>query len=314
MHETERPRHMTEQSTGRPRQDAARPRWEESQAGSATAGPSHRRRTGGLFLNGATIMTTPTDRHVASARVAGFDGVEVRAERLLDAPDEVAATAAIVQPGEVWSLNGVRIGLLPDGRLEREQLEADLQPRLEICRALGAAYLLAVPPRVPGLEAPAALPALRDGLALARDRAARDNIGIAFEFLGFFDCPIRTPDDAAEAVMDLDGVDLVLDSCHWHASGAGSLERYPVERLAMVHLNDAPAKEPSRIEDADRLLPGSGVIALDSLIRQLTARGYRGPWSLETFNPTYWQADPREVARRGRAALDALGLTRQAAD
>jgi 2-keto-myo-inositol isomerase len=263
-------------------------------------------RASGAFLNGATIMTTPTDRHIAVAREAGFDGVEVRAERLLGAADELATAAKLVRPREVWSLNGIRVGLRDDGRLEREQLEADLEPRLEICRAVGAGYLLAVPPRVPGLDARSAIPAVREGLALARDRAARNNIRIAFEFLGFFDCPIRTPDDAADAVQDLDGVDLVLDSCHWHASGGGSLERYPVDRLAMVHLNDAPAKEPSRIEDADRVLPGEGVIALDSLTGELVQRGYRGPWSLETFNPTYWDSDPLEIARRGRAALEAL--------
>jgi 2-keto-myo-inositol isomerase len=260
----------------------------------------------GVYLNGATIMTTPTDSHVGIAREADFDGVEVRAERLLGAPDELQAAQRVVRPGEVWSLNGVRVGLRDDGALEREQLEADLAPRLEICRALGATYLLAVPPRIGAVSTRAALPAVREGLAFARDRAAREGVRIAFEFLGFFDCPIRTPDDAADAVDGVEGVDLVLDSCHWHASGGGSLERYPVERLAMVHLNDAPAKEPSRIEDADRVLPGEGVIALPALVAELGARGYRGPWSLETFNPAYWDGDPLEIARRGRAALEAV--------
>jgi 2-keto-myo-inositol isomerase len=269
-----------------------------------------------LYLNGATIMTTATDRHVRVAREAGFDGVEVRAERLVDASmpdqrgstphDELRAAREVLRADEVWSLNGVRIGLRPDAALEREQLKADLEPRLEVCRALGAAYLLAVPPRVPNVSARAALPAIRDGLSLARDRAARDGVRIAFEFLGFFDCPIRTPDAAADAVDSVDGVELVLDSCHWHASGSASLEAYPVERLAMVHLNDAPAKQPARIEDADRVLPGDGVIALPRLVVELRARGFGGPWSLETFNPAYWEADPLEIARRGRAALERL--------
>jgi 2-keto-myo-inositol isomerase len=263
-----------------------------------------------VYLNGATIMTTPTERHIEIAREAGFDGVELRAERLLDAPGEVRAARALVRPGEVWSLNGVRIGLSPDGRLEREQLEADLEPRLEICRAVAALYLLVVPPRVPGLRPDDAMPAARDGLAIARDRAARDGVRIAFEFLGFHDCPIQTADSAAEAVAGLDGVDLVLDSCHWHASGSGPLDRYPVDRLAMVHVNDAPRKEPSRIEDADRLLPGEGVIALEQLVTSLRSRGYNGPWSLETFNPAYWEADALEISRKGRGALEALLLQR----
>jgi sugar phosphate isomerase/epimerase len=72
-----------------------------------------------------------------------------------------------------------------------------------------------------------------------------------------------------------------------------------VDRLALVHLNDAPEKPPREIEDADRLLPGEGVIRLADLKGELTARGFDGPWSLETFNPTYWKEDAAAVARRG---------------
>lgn len=260
----------------------------------------------GVHLNGATIMTTPTDRHVRIAREAGYAGVEVRTERLLDAPHEVNATAALVGPGEVWSLNGVRLGLRPDGRLDRTTLEEDLAPRLEICRALGAAYLLVVPPRAPGVRSDAALGPMREGLALVQDRAGAAGVRVAFEFLGFADCPIGTPDLAAEVVAGVPGADLVLDSCHWHASGSPSLDGFPVERLAMVHLNDAPDKPPRAVEDADRLLPGQGVIRLTALVAAVRDRGYAGPWSLETFNPRYWESDPLDVARQGKAALDTI--------
>ena len=251
-------------------------------------------------------MTTPTDRQIEIAREAGYDGVEVRAERLLADPVEVSRASRLVRPGEVWSLNGIRIGLAADGSLEEEALEQELAPRLAVCREVGAAYLLAVPPRIAGIDRAAAVGGIRRGLELLRDRLAPGGIGVAFEFLGFFDCPIGTPERAGEVVAGVDGVDLVLDSCHWHASGAGSLDAFPVERLAMVHLNDAPAREPARIEDGDRLLPGEGVIRLEALLRDLADRGYDGPFSLETFNPHHWAADPLEVARRGRAALDPL--------
>ena len=256
-----------------------------------------------LYLNGATIMTTPTARQVQVARASGFDGVEVRAERLLGADAELRAAAAVVRPGEVWSLNGLQLQLREDGALDRERLETELPPRLEICRALAAAYLLVVPPRRAGADRSKAVAAMRAGLATARDAAASIGAGIAFEFLGFADCPIDTPALAAAVVTGVPGVDLVLDSCHWHASGAGPLAAFPVDRLAMVHLNDAPAKPPREIEDADRLLPGQGVIALRTLVDALQARGYAGPWSLETFNPTYWSADASRVASEGHRLL-----------
>jgi 2-keto-myo-inositol isomerase len=260
----------------------------------------------GIHLNGATIMSTSTDRHITIAREAGYAGVEVRSERLLGAPDEVRAAASLVAPGEVWSLNGVRLGLRSDGSLDRETLDADLELRLGICRLLGAAYLLVVPPRAPGVMSRAAIGPMRDGLSQARDRASAAGVQVAFEFLGFADCPIGSPDLAAEVVAGVPGADLVLDSCHWHASGSHSLDAFPVELLAMVHLNDAPDKPPRLIEDADRLVPGRGVIRLADLIGQLRARGYEGPWSLETFNPAYWAADPLTIAREGKAALDTL--------
>jgi sugar phosphate isomerase/epimerase len=263
----------------------------------------------GVHLNGATIMTTPTDRHLRIARETGYDGVEVRAERLLASPDEVAASANIVRPAEVWSLNGIQLQLTPEGVLDRGRLAAEMAPRLEICRRLTAAYLLVVPPRAAGADRERAIGAMRDGLAILRDAAASDGIGIAFEFLGFADCPIDTPQLAGRVVADLPGVELVLDSCHWHASGAGSLDAFPIDRLAMVHLNDAPAIPPRDIEDADRLLPGRGVIRLTELVGTLRAAGYRGPWSLETFNPDYWAAPPEEIAAQGRATIAALLAT-----
>jgi hypothetical protein len=44
-------------------------------------------------------MTTPTDTHIRIARDAGYVGVEVRAERLLNpaASDELHAAAALVR-------------------------------------------------------------------------------------------------------------------------------------------------------------------------------------------------------------------------
>ncbi len=259
-----------------------------------------------IYLNGATLMTTPTPRVVEIARETGYAGIEARAERLLYDVAEVRAAAEIVRPGEVLTLNGVALTLRHDGRMDRRLIEEDLRPRLQICKDLGSPYLLSIPPRAPGLETRRAIPATRDALELARERADRLGIRIAFEFLGFGDCPINTPAIAAETVDGIEGVELVLDSCHWHASGSQPLASYPVDRLALVHLNDAPDKPPREIEDEDRLLPGEGVIKLTTLLGDLQARKYAGPWSLETFNPTYWREDPEAVARRGKAAIDAL--------
>jgi 2-keto-myo-inositol isomerase len=258
------------------------------------------------YLNGATVMTTPTQRSLEIARETGYAGIEARTERLLEDASEVRATASIVRPGDVLTLNGVALTVRGDGRMDRRLIEDDLKPRLQICKDLGARYLLAIPPRATGLETRRAIPGTRDALELARDRADRMGILIAFEFLGFADCPINSPAIATETVDGIDGIDLVLDSCHWHASGGQPLDGYPIDRLALVHLNDAPAKPPREIEDADRVLPGDGVINLKGLIDELRTGKYTGPWSLETFNPSYWAEDAAAVARRGFDKLTGL--------
>jgi 2-keto-myo-inositol isomerase len=266
--------------------------------------------TSAIYLNGATLMTTSTPRVMQIARENGFAGIEARAERLLKDAAEVRAAEAIALPGDVLTLNGVALTVRADGRMDRRLIEDDLKPRLQICQDLDSPYLLAIPPRAPGLDTRRAIPATRDALELARDRADKIGVRIAFEFLGFGDCPINTPDIATETVDGIDAIDLVLDSCHWHASGSRPLIAFPVDRLALVHLNDAPAKPPRLIEDEDRVLPGEGVIQLKTLVAALKARGFTGPWSLETFNPRYWNEDAEEVARRGYTAITALlGLT-----
>ena len=259
--------------------------------------------TAAVYLNGATLMTTPTQRVLEIARDTGYAGIEARAERLLSDSAEVRATAEVARPGDVLTLNGVALTVRADGRMDRQRLETDLGPRLRICGEVGSPYLLAIPPRAPGLATRRAIPGTRDALRLARDRADAVGIRIAFEFLGDGDCPINTPAIAAETVEGIDAIDLVLDSCHWHASGSQPLDSFPVDRLVLVHLNDAPDKPPREIEDADRLLPGEGVIRLKDLVRDLAARGYGGPWSLETFNPSYWKEDPPVVARNGLIAV-----------
>src|SRR5258706_15973359 len=177
---------------------------------------------GGVHLNGATIMTTPTDRHLQIARETGYDGVEVRAERLLADAAEVAIAADIVRPSEVWSLNGIQLQLTPEGGLDHRRLATEMEPRLDICRRLGAAYLLVVPPRAAGAERERAIEAMRDGLTILRDAAARDGIGVAFEFLGFADCPIDTPQLAGPGGAGLPGRDVAPRSRPSHPSGTSA--------------------------------------------------------------------------------------------
>lgn len=258
-----------------------------------------------LYLNTSTTMTTPSAQALQAALDAGFRGIEIRMERLLPHPEEAQATADL--GGEVLSVNGLQVQIGAGGQTDQPRLEQELAERLDFCVQLHSPYLLIVPPLTEGLSTEAALPAMQSALKFCKAQAAARGVKVAFEFLGFPTCPFNTLDSAERAVEGLD-IELVIDSCHWYASGAPDLSAAVARNLAIVHLNDVPEKDPSTIQDADRLLPGEGVLPLTRFVTQLRTLGYTGPWSVETFNPAYWDRDPAEVARQAYAAgLGALG-------
>jgi sugar phosphate isomerase/epimerase len=79
--------------------------------------------------------------------------------------------------------------------------------------------------------------------------------------------------------------------------------------VAGFHLNDVPAQPPrATLADKDRIYPGEGIAPLAQLFRDLRDIGYRGPLSIELFNPVYYQQDPTLVART------ALRKTREVMD
>ena len=79
------------------------------------------------------------------------------------------------------------------------------------------------------------------------------------------------------------------------------------DRLAVFHINDLPARPDPRVQaDSDRVMPGDGIADLPRVIRNLRAIGYRGPLSLELFNPGLWARNPAEVLKVGIERLRAL--------
>jgi 2-keto-myo-inositol isomerase len=79
-----------------------------------------------------------------------------------------------------------------------------------------------------------------------------------------------------------------------------SLGMIEASRMHCFHINDYPADPPREtIGDKDRVFPGDGVCPLPKIIRQLVDHGFRGTFSLELFNPGYWERDAVQVATEG---------------
>ena len=79
-----------------------------------------------------------------------------------------------------------------------------------------------------------------------------------------------------------------------------SLAMIEASRMHCFHMNDYPDDPPiNEIADKHRVFPGDGVCPLEKLIKQLVDHGFRGAFSLELFNPEYWERDAMEVAKEG---------------
>lgn len=92
------------------------------------------------------------------------------------------------------------------------------------------------------------------------------------------------------------------DIYHIHKGGSDfeGLKLLAGTAIHVFHINDYPAEPPREtIKDADRVYPGDGVAPLVPVIKALYATGFRGFFSLELFNPTYYQQDAALVARTG---------------
>ncbi len=97
----------------------------------------------------------------------------------------------------------------------------------------------------------------------------------------------------------------------WHFWGGTSkfedLDLLRDGELAHLHFEDVPAEPVRELQQqANRVYPGEGIAPLRRIVEVLKKKKYSGPASLEMFNPAIQGADPYEVAKRARAAIEPL--------
>jgi sugar phosphate isomerase/epimerase len=191
--------------------------------------------------------------------------------------------------------------------------------QMEQAAAVGAPRIVATPSIVIG----AATCDFDLDLAAARYRellemGADFDVWPMMEFLGFVRSVYLLEQAVAIAELaDHPEATVVLDPFHLWRGGSGfnRLGGLTAQQIGICHFNDAPADHPPRFQqgDEDRVYPGDGVLPLVDMVRTLHGLGYRGPLSLELFNPSYWALPPEENLRRGldatRAVLAAAGLS-----
>ncbi|OKH67989.1 4-hydroxyphenylpyruvate dioxygenase [Mycobacterium sp. SWH-M3] len=140
-----------------------------------------------------------------------------------------------------------------------------------------------------------------DQLRCIGDLAAGYDIRIAYEALAWG----RYVDDYRRAwriveLADHPNVGVCLDSFHVLSRGhdPAAVEQIDGDKIFYLQLADAPALSMDVLSWSrhHRLFPGEGAFDLTGFVRHTLAAGYTGPLSLEVFNDTFRQTDPRRTA------------------
>ncbi|MDY7039888.1 MAG: sugar phosphate isomerase/epimerase [Chloroflexota bacterium] len=262
-----------------------------------------------LGFNGATTMKATLPQDIVTASGAGFKALEIWAAKM----DEYLAEHGVAELRALFAEHGVQPASINSIEFitfrppeEYKQIKARCRELCELAQSLGCDKIVVVPSPTP--EGGATETEIRDeSVRVLRELAAiteRYGVHLAFEFLGFPWCSVRTLGQCYDIVKETNrpNVGLVIDTCHFYAGGSDlrDIERVHTPKLLILHINDVEDRPPETIEDAHRLLPGEGGIPLDDILVRLSHIGYDGLCSIELFRPEYWERDPAELARAAR--------------
>ena len=268
-----------------------------------------------LGFHGATTMPCNLETDVAVSAQAGYKALEIWAAKV----DKYLSTHSLAELKSLFvdkhiaplTLNSIEFIAFRGG--EYGQIQSRCHALSKIAQAIGCPTVVVVPSPTPDRNA-AWADVVAEYVKVLRDLsgiAAGYGVKLAFEFLGFGWCTVRTPRAAFEIIQrtDRDNVGMTVDAAHFYGGGGlmSELDQLDPKRIYAFHLDDLEDTPKEAITDGTRLLPGLGVVPLDEICARLKRIGYDGPCSIELFRPEYWKWPPQEVAVKAReAALKVL--------
>jgi 2-keto-myo-inositol isomerase len=268
-----------------------------------------------LSLNGATTMKADLATDVGAAAAAGFDYHEMWAAKLRRflQQNSTADLKRLFDESGVrpLSINSIEHITFRD-RAAYEDIKNQCRELSEIANAIECPYVVVVPGKLPRESisvdeiAEHSVIVLNELCAIA----AVFDVSIAFEFLGETDCSVRTLRLAHDIVRRAGATNLglVIDSFHYYTGGSTieMIDALDPSRLFIFHIDDAEDLPREQLTDAQRLLPGLGILPLKEMLAAFRRIGYDANVSVEIFRPEYWERDPFELARDAKAAVESV--------
>ena len=198
---------------------------------------------------------------------------------------------------------------LPEPGAQRAQAVDDLKWKVELAKAIGADRLV-MPSAGPDTYTEDDYKRGVDNIREVGEIARPFGITLMLEHARSSKFVACLP-TALKLVREADhpNIRVMLDTYHFWG-GPSKFEDLALLRngeLHHLHFEDVPADPPREVQgQPHRALPGDGIAPLRRIVEALKKKGYAGPASFETFNPTLQKTDPYEVARRVRAAIEPL--------
>jgi len=257
-------------------------------------------------LNQATVIQCGTETFLKASHEAGFRCVELRSQKL----DEYLLHRSHSQLRRlvrdlgmrIATLNGLEFfSLVPEDNYPFMLKRAEYQ--LVLCHSLEISDLVLVPSMNPdGIVTGAVIDKTVRTVGLVSKMAKKMGVRVDLEIVGNPSFSLRKIDEALivlERLQD-ENVFLALDNlCLYEGENeTDEVRKIPVEKIAIVHANDARKKSVRDYTLQERLFPGDGDLELKTFYGILKEKEYRGPVSVEIFNEEIWAKDPKEAAQR----------------
>lgn len=261
-------------------------------------------------LNTSTIrgQGLTIDRQIDTAAKAGYDGIEPwigDIQKFLESGGTLSDLQKQISDAglTVDSAIGFARWIVDDEAVRTKALE-QAKREMSLVKAIGGNYVAAPPVGAHGNgDAHPALEVIADRYRALLEVGEKLEVVPQLELWGFSPTLSKLSELAYVALEASHPNSCVLpDFYHIYKGGNDfdSLRLLEASRIQCFHINDYPADPPrEKIADKDRVFPGDGVCPLTKTIAELIDDGFRGTFSLELFNPKYWQRDALEVAVEG---------------
>lgn len=261
-------------------------------------------------LNSSTIKPTPLLEKIRVAAAAGYAAIEIWHD---DIEACLASGVTLRDLRQAVDDHGLAVPTTIylkgwwDPALAEYAADMDvIRRRLEQAAALGAPHVISGPPPQRDVDYALLAGQYRALLELGRQFGVRP----AFEYLGFVD----EVNSLAKALRVIEGADhpdatVVIDPFHDFRGGSNheAIARLKLAQIAISHFNDSPPHPAAHLQgDADRVMPGDGIVDLKRYVALLRQIGYDRFISLELFREDLWRRDPLEVARLGLEKMRAV--------